>query len=305
MRHLQVMVWGLATIALAACEGSLDEAAEAADVAAIAITDPGIEIRAGSNYYYTGRDSDAVLVNCMLDFTLRAGNSVYTIALHGSPSRIQDLPAIGVVGASGAATVVVSSCYGGAAAAGDESIAQYVARTEGLPCESVIGCTGSVWPKCGPNGTTAMPDGSTTPGTPELFCEGTWVNACVPPVAVRPALPGVILTMPTSPQLAAPLPGAATVGCFAGDLPSDIWRRCRGVYNNFVTQAGDVCSDMWSRAANDPRRAECDALVRSCIQATRNACAAMAPPPAGPAAPPPGQLVQGGGSGAGSGSAQM
>lgn len=304
MRSFQPMACVLATIAVVACEGGLDEAA---NVAAITTTDPGIEIRAGSNYYYTGRDSDAVLVNCMLDFTLRAGNDVYTIALHGSPSRIQNLPAIGVVGASGASTVVVSSCYGGSFAAGDESIAQYVARTEGIPCERVIGCTGSVYPKCGPNGTTAMPDGSTTPGTPELFCEGTWVNGCVPPVALRPALPGVILTMPASPQLAAPLPGAATVGCFAGDLPSDVWRRCRNVYNNFQTQAGDVCSNMWDIVRSDPRRAECDALVRSCIQATRNACEAIAPPPAAPppAAPPPGQLAQGSDSGTGSGSARM
>jgi uncharacterized membrane protein YgcG len=302
MRISILAISSLAAAVTAGCTGALDEVAT--DEQEITQTEPGIPTRSGPNYFLTGADRDAVLVNCTLDFVLRGGNSVYTIALHGEPSQIQALPAVGVVGASGAQTVVVASCNGGTAAPGDESIAQYVARTEGIPCNRVIGCTGLVYPVCGPNRTTAMPDGSTTPGTPELYCAGVWVNGCVPPTAVTPNIPGVSMTTPMNTTPSAPAnPGAVTVGCFVGDLPSDVWRRCRNVYNNYVPPCGGTCSDVWNELPSHPRKQTCDALVRSCIQNTLAACAAMAPPPP-PAAPPPGgqQVAVGDGSNGSNGS---
>jgi hypothetical protein len=298
-------LWMLSSLLVIApaCSESLevDSPAESTDTAAVVVTDPGIVTRAGTNYFLTGTDSDAVLVNCMLDFVLRSGNSVYTIALHGEPSAIQALPPPGAVGASGANRVVVASCNGGTAAPGDESIAQFVARTEGIPCENVVGCTGLVYPLCGPNRTTATPDGSTTTGTPELYCAGTWVNGCVPPVAVSTPIPGVAMTTPATTAPSAPIPGAVTVGCFAGDQPSDVWQRCRNVYNNYVVSSGvfsdTVCSNVWNELPSNPQKQTCDALVRQCISNTINACAAMAPPaappgaPPGPPPPPPVQVV--------------
>jgi hypothetical protein len=297
-RRTSVLAPAAALLGALGCTGSTGE--ESTDIAAVTTTDPGTPVRAGSNYFLSGTDSDAILVNCMLDYVLRAGTSVYTIALHGEPSQIQALPAAGTIGASGATTVVVASCNGGTAAAGDESIAQYVARTEGLPCTSVLGCTGLVYPKCGPNGTTAMPDGSTTPGLPELYCAGVWVNGCVPPTAVTAQIPGVSMTTPMNTNPSAPAsPGAVTVGCFAGDQPSDVWSRCRRVYDNYQAPSGDSCSSLWGVVMTDPRRQTCDGLVRACIQNTLAACAALAPPP--PPPPPPGQLAAGSGSGSGSG----
>ena len=93
-----------------------------------------------------------------------------------------------------------------------------------------------------------------------------------------------------------------TVGCFAGDLPSDVWRRCRNVYNNYVPPGGGTCSDVWNELPSDPRKQTCDALVRLCIQNTNAACAAIAPPPAPPAAPLPGQVAVAGGDGSNMGS---
>lgn len=284
MRRLSFVLFALALTA--ACTEAPDLETERA---AITTTDPTIETRSGPNYFLNGESSSAHLVSCMLDFVLRAGPSVYTIALHGLPSEIEALPPAGTVAGSGASTVVVSSCFGGAGAPGDESIAQYVARTEGIPCEQVFGCTGSVYPICGPDGTTTMPDGSTTPGTPELHCDGVWVNGCAPATAVTPVLPGVRFTTRMTTNPSGPVsPGAVTVGCFAGDLPSDVWRRCRGVYNDHRPVAGSVCSSVWNELPSDPRKAECDALVRSCIQNTLAVCAALPPPPppGGPAPVP-------------------
>jgi hypothetical protein len=196
-----------------------------------------------------------------------SGGTVCVIGTHGGIGEIQCMPPNGVFAGSGAQQLLCSVCYAGTptTGSGEGSVAQCLAQMQGVPCENVIACTGSVSP-LGNNGTCAV-----------MECDGIWVNGCTPPVAIRPSSPGVCYTNATPQPPANPLPGAVTVGCFPGDIPSDIWRRCRNVYNTFVTGIGTTCSAEWANADFSSQGfQECQALVRSCIQQTRAACDAAA-----------------------------
>jgi hypothetical protein len=195
-----------------------------------------------------------------------SGGTVCVIGTHGNIGEIQCMPPNGVFAGSGAQQLLCSVCYAGTptTGSGEGSVAQCLAQMQGVPCQNVIACTGPVSP-LGNNGTCAV-----------MQCGGIWVNGCTPPMPITPSSPGVCYT--TTPQPPSnPINSAVTVGCFAGDLPSDIWRRCRNVYNTYVTGTGSTCATEWSNANfNSQGFQECQALVRGCIQQTRAACDAIA-----------------------------
>jgi hypothetical protein len=78
------------------------------------------------------------------------------------------------------------------------------------------------------------------------------------------------------------VPDRVTVGCFAGDLPSDVWLRCRDRYRDHVTidrvwpLPDRVCADEWANANPTHGFQECQALVRACLAGTGRACQAAA-----------------------------
>jgi hypothetical protein len=105
----------------------------------------------------------------------------------------------------------------------------------------------------------------------------------------RVAPPSLVVDQPP----VAPIPTAVTVGCFAGDLPSDVWQRCRTVYAPWIVQRGLIwdttCQDIWADhaiGADDWRSRLCADLVGQCIDQTRSACAAVAALPPAPAPEP-------------------
>jgi hypothetical protein len=107
--------------------------------------------------------------------------------------------------------------------------------------------------------------------------------------------PNILVDQPPS----TPIPGAVTVGCFAGDQPHDIWQRCRNAWRDWVVVNGTLwdttCADIWadtSIGANDWRWQACQNLVNQCIADTNAVCAAApAAPPGPPAQPAPVQAV--------------
>jgi len=227
-----------------------------------------------------------------------AGGTLCVIGTHGGPGVIQCMPPPGVFAGSGATDLVCSVCYAGTPTtlSGENGVAQAIAVQQGVACQNVIACTGSVAPR----GIQPTPGGGGTCAT--LECQGVWVNGCSPPQAISPSAPGVCFTTTQPPSF--PIPTKVTVGCFAGDLPHDVWNRCRQRYASHVTSSGlfsdTTCADEWASADGSSVGFQtCNALVRTCIQSTQAACAAMAPPPppaggGGPVAgnPPPLQCVQ-------------
>jgi hypothetical protein len=234
----------------------------------------GLEIIARPGQWSTS-DGSPVDVACSAGETAitdASGGRLCVIGTHGNIGVIQCMPPNGVFAGSGAQQLLCSVCYAGTptTGSGEGSVAQCIAQLQGVPCESVIACTGSVEP-IGNNGTCA-----------ESRCHGIWVNGCTPPVAIRPNTPGVCYTNADPQPPAAPIAAAVTVGCFTNDLPSDVWQRCRNSYSTFVTihriwpLPDRTCADEWSNAdITSQGFQECQALVRSCIGQTRSACNAM------------------------------
>jgi hypothetical protein len=203
-----------------------------------------------------------------------AGGRLCVIGTHGNIGQIQCMPPNDVFSGSGAQQLLCSVCYAGTptTGSGEGSVAQCLAQLQGVPCGNVIACTGSV-----------QPIGNNPSGCAEVRCNGIWVNGCTPPAAITPNTPGVCYTTAPAQPPSAPIANAVTVGCFAGDLPSDVWQRCRNGYNNFVTISRPwpfsdrTCADEWANADFSSQGfQECQALVRSCIANTRNSCAAVA-----------------------------
>ncbi|MBK8253140.1 MAG: hypothetical protein IPK82_10795 [Polyangiaceae bacterium] len=215
------------------------------------------------------------------------GGQVCVIGTHGGVGEIQCMPPPGVFAGSGANQLVCSVCYAGTPTtlSGEQGVAQVLGVQQGVPCQDVIACTGPV----SPMGVQPTPLGGGTCAT--MQCAGVWVNGCSPPQAISPNVPGICFTTTNPPSY--PNPTLVTVGCFAGDLPHNIWQRCRDRYANHVTSSGlfgsTTCADEWASAdPSSPGFQSCQALVRTCIQNTQAACAAAAPlaaPPAPVAAP--------------------
>jgi hypothetical protein len=202
-----------------------------------------------------------------------SGGRLCVIGTHGNIGVIQCMPPNGVFAGSGAQQLLCSVCFAGSptTASGEGSVAQCLAQMQGVPCENVIACTGP-----------QAPIGNNPSGCAETRCYGVWVNGCTPPVAITPSTPGVCYTTGPPQPPSAPVANKVTVGCFASDLPSDMWQRCRSGYNNFVTISRPwplpdrTCADEWANADPSSQGFQaCQALVRSCLANTRASCAAV------------------------------
>jgi hypothetical protein len=205
-----------------------------------------------------------------------AGGRLCVIGTHGLPGEIQCMPPPGVFPGNGATHLLCSVCFAGTPTtpSGQNSVAQCLAELQDVPCERVFACTGPVTPM----GDMQLPEGG---ACAVARCDGIWVNGCTPPAAIQPRIPGVCFTTGQPPSF--PIPDRVTVGCFNGDLPSDTWLRCRDYYRDHVTISRPwplpdrTCADEWA-SANGASQGfqECQALVRSCVRGTSEACLSAA-----------------------------
>jgi len=208
-------------------------------------------------------DLDLACLLGEIDVATAGGGEIFVVGTHGSPGSAQCLPDPGTIG--GTPELVCSICYAGSEGPGGTSIAECVAVDQGYACEDVIACTGSVSP-VGNTGTCA-----------EIRCNGVWVDACGD--VITPWVDGVCFTYGTEQPTSNPVPGAATVGCFAGDQPHDVYNRCEDVYEDWVASDGQTCTEIWqdpSIGSGDPRFQECHALVQTCFDDTMAVCQANA-----------------------------
>jgi hypothetical protein len=260
---------------------------------ATAPLDGGLTATIAQCYWGTsdGTAGDQQCVAGELGAATAGGGQVCVIGTHGCPSGIQCMPPPGVYTGSGAAQLLCSICYAGASTADDPSVAQCLAAQQGAACNNVIACTGPVTPA----GASTTPNGNPCA---QMNCDGIWVDGCNPPNPINPFTPGICYTTTVTQPASNPLPGAATVGCFAGDTPATIWQRCRNVYNSWVVATGTfsntTCADIWANppdnGLNDPTLQQCQDLVNSCVRNTQASCPpapAPAPAPAPVPAPTP------------------
>jgi hypothetical protein len=183
---------------------------------------------------------------------------------------VQNLPPAGWAAGRNCDRYLLNICSAGFNAPSDISVAQAFVQQQGIPCDRVVACQGTISARPSPSGGT------------QVTCNGTFVNGCQPAVAINPLpLPGVtFVAVPfqTDPTLPAN-PSTRTVGCFPGDLPSDVWRRCRDSYlGHRPNGSWWSCQSYWSNP--DPGNTNfqtCQSLVRACIQATQSACLLNAP----------------------------
>jgi hypothetical protein len=201
------------------------------------------------------------------------GGNVFIVGTHGGVGVAQCLPPDGTAGGSGAGQILCSICYGGTQSDTGDTVAECVAASQGYPCQDVIACTGSVSPR----GLVATGGGGVCA---EFMCDGVWVDGCDPPGVITPSVPGLCFTYGVTQPPTNPIPGGATVGCFAGDHRHDIWRRCTDRYRDWVVEDGTfwdtTCADIWAdpQGMGDWRYQTCRDLVSTCIDDTLAVCAA-------------------------------
>jgi hypothetical protein len=265
-------VAALCCLVIAVCAGSL--------FAQIIVENPGgngLNIIARPIQWSTsdGSPVDQACLQGETEIADAAGGRLCVIGTHGLIGEIQCMPPNGVFAGSGATHLMCSVCYSGTPTtiSGEQGVAQCIAELQGVPCQDVVACTGPV----SPMGNMVLPGGG---ACAVARCDGIWVNGCTPPAAIQPRIPGVCFTTGQPPSF--PIPDRVTVGCFAGDLPSDVWLRCRDRYRDHVTidrvwpLPDRTCADEWANANPTQGFQECQALVRACLAGTGRACQAAA-----------------------------